>query len=341
MAKKKKARSHGHYCKICGEYKANEKFSGKGHTTHICKACSRLSAAEKAEAMTINRLYDLPLRRLTDSEKKWLENRVHDKRPEVASLAKEIYNTRFPHAARNAQKKQLTIDTLVFEIHAEVYDEYGDFEIVNRRFTANRHSRILTMNDFDRPDIDCTLTLDEEQISNLLLWTVNTLEVFMWAEDYELSDDGAGGDYELAEDDADSEADFDPFLDIDIDFDFGNDNGNDLNNTYSSLVQKLKVSVTSVAESLYIWHKNIFFLLWIDAAQNRFTDRSSEAELEQDENGDIPYWRVQIKYSNGTVQDTANYDYDYLDDRPKDLYDALWEYFTPDELDDLATEKDF
>ena len=37
MAKKKKRQ--GHYCRICGEYKANEKFSGKGHAQHICKAC--------------------------------------------------------------------------------------------------------------------------------------------------------------------------------------------------------------------------------------------------------------------------------------------------------------
>ena len=29
-------KKHGHYCKICGEYKANEKFSGKGHAAHIC-----------------------------------------------------------------------------------------------------------------------------------------------------------------------------------------------------------------------------------------------------------------------------------------------------------------
>ena len=33
---------NGHYCKICGEYKANEKFSGKGHAAHICKACHAL-----------------------------------------------------------------------------------------------------------------------------------------------------------------------------------------------------------------------------------------------------------------------------------------------------------
>ena len=35
MAKKHK----GHYCKICGEYKSNESFSGKGHAQHICKKC--------------------------------------------------------------------------------------------------------------------------------------------------------------------------------------------------------------------------------------------------------------------------------------------------------------
>lgn len=83
----KKKRPHGHYCKICGQYKANEKFSGKGHAAHICKACSRLPAAEKAEAMTMNKLLGLSMRKLNESEIKWLENRTHDKNPEVAGLS--------------------------------------------------------------------------------------------------------------------------------------------------------------------------------------------------------------------------------------------------------------
>ena len=29
----------GHYCWKCGQYLANEKFSGKGHARHICKKC--------------------------------------------------------------------------------------------------------------------------------------------------------------------------------------------------------------------------------------------------------------------------------------------------------------
>lgn len=130
MAKKK--HHQGHYCKICGQYKANEKFSGKGHAAHICKACSSLSATEKSEAMTINRLMNLSGRRLSDAEKKWLNNRVHDKRPEVAAMAKEVHRMYFPYAERNAMKKQLLINKLTFAIHMEIYDEYGDSKMVHQ-----------------------------------------------------------------------------------------------------------------------------------------------------------------------------------------------------------------
>ena len=37
MAKKKR----GHYCRICGRQRANEKFSGKGHSRHVCRDCER------------------------------------------------------------------------------------------------------------------------------------------------------------------------------------------------------------------------------------------------------------------------------------------------------------
>jgi hypothetical protein len=38
MGKKKPS---GHYCRICGRRRANEKFSGRGHAQHICKDCER------------------------------------------------------------------------------------------------------------------------------------------------------------------------------------------------------------------------------------------------------------------------------------------------------------
>lgn len=46
---KRKRVNTGHYCRICHQYKANEKFSGKGHAKHICKACSRLSPSQRKE----------------------------------------------------------------------------------------------------------------------------------------------------------------------------------------------------------------------------------------------------------------------------------------------------
>ncbi len=190
MPKKRANRSHGHYCKICGEYKANEKSSGKGHAAHICKSCSRLSAAEKAEAMTINRLMDMPMNRLSESDKKWLENRTHDRRPEVASLAREVYGLHFPYAERNARKKQLLINTLVFELrNVTVYDEFGDEYPVSRRFSANRLTNVLTMTDFDAGDAEQSIVLEKKQMAKLLRWVIHTLEVFMWEEDYDLSPD--------------------------------------------------------------------------------------------------------------------------------------------------------
>lgn len=57
MAKKKKR--SGHYCRICGEYKANEKFTGKGHARHICKKCQSLPDEVKADMVRCNQVMRL------------------------------------------------------------------------------------------------------------------------------------------------------------------------------------------------------------------------------------------------------------------------------------------
>ncbi len=43
------------------------------YAANIKRICSRLSAAEKVEAMTMNRLMEFPFRHLSESDKKWLE----------------------------------------------------------------------------------------------------------------------------------------------------------------------------------------------------------------------------------------------------------------------------
>jgi len=37
----------GHYCRICGRERPNERFSGKGHRIHVCKHCQRLPKTQR------------------------------------------------------------------------------------------------------------------------------------------------------------------------------------------------------------------------------------------------------------------------------------------------------
>ena len=128
--------------------------------------------------MDINRLMTFPMRRLSESEKKWLKAKIKDERPEVADTAQEIYNVCFPYAERNAMKKQLIINTLSFEIHTEVYDEYGDMEMTDRLFTIDRKSRVLTMMDFHADSSEQSIVLDGGKMAKLLRYIVHTLEIF-------------------------------------------------------------------------------------------------------------------------------------------------------------------
>ena len=132
----------------------------------------------------MNRLMSFPMRRLSDSEKKWLQAKMHDECPEVADMAREVYNVCFPHAERNAMKKRLVINTLSFELHTEVYDGYGDMEMVDRRFSIERKSRVLKMTDFQAEGGEQSVTLEGGQMEKLLRYIVHTLEIFMWEQDY-------------------------------------------------------------------------------------------------------------------------------------------------------------
>ncbi len=85
---------HGHYCKICGEWKANEKFSGSGHANHICKSCSRLPIEKRNEIMTVNRIMNLPFR-LNREQRGWLEKMKKNPGEEIREAAQWAYEMRF------------------------------------------------------------------------------------------------------------------------------------------------------------------------------------------------------------------------------------------------------
>jgi hypothetical protein len=116
----------GHYCKVCGEYKANEKFSGRGHAAHICKRCVAPPLAERNDVMAVNKINGMTFRHLSKTEINWLRKKMHDENEHVRDAAKRAHDIKFPHYERNLLKKGLTARALEFYIHGALLDEYGD-----------------------------------------------------------------------------------------------------------------------------------------------------------------------------------------------------------------------
>lgn len=177
------SKKHGHYCKVCGEYKSNESFSGSGHAAHICKKCAALPAAQRSENMILTKLWNLPWQ-LSTQQRDWLKGLQNDSRPEVASTAKELYAERFPYAARNARKKQLHILHMEFTVYGEVIDEYGDVCCEDLRFTLDRKEHTVTLR---QEDETAQITLTEKDMRKLLNAIINSCEVFCWEDDYGFS----------------------------------------------------------------------------------------------------------------------------------------------------------
>lgn len=177
------SKKHGHYCKVCGEYKSNESFSGSGHAAHICKKCAALPATQRSAAMILTKLWNLPWR-LSAQQRDWLKGLQNDSRPEVASTAKELYADRFPYAARNARKKQLQIARMEFAICGEVIDEFGDVCCEDLTFTLDRKEHTVTLRQGDEA---AQITLTEKNMRKLLNVIVNSYEVFCWEDDYGFS----------------------------------------------------------------------------------------------------------------------------------------------------------
>lgn len=94
MAKKKQKgkRPSGHYCKICGDRKPNERFSGKGHSKHICKECEALPQERKNELRYITQI-DRAAWKYPHSRQDWelLEKMAKNKKyPEAMEYAQSI-----------------------------------------------------------------------------------------------------------------------------------------------------------------------------------------------------------------------------------------------------------
>ena len=182
---KRSPQNKGHYCRVCGEHKANEKFTGKGHATHICKSCTSKSPAQSSEDMTINKLYSMVFRHMSESEIKWLKNRRNDSRTEVSELAKKIFEERFPRQARNEIKAQLHIKNMSFRIRGEVFDNYGDEYVVNDEFITDTSGMIIkkTFRENETAIEEKSIKIGEKAIRKFFNVAVHNYDISFWDTD--------------------------------------------------------------------------------------------------------------------------------------------------------------
>ena len=174
----------GHYCKVCGEYRANEKFSGKGHAAHICKRCASLPLEERNRQSTLTRMYNLPWQ-LSKEDVAWLKKLCSDSRPEISEAASELFHDRFPFARRNERKKQLHIKHMELRIHGEIPDEYGDWQMADASFTLDKATARVSISGEDGEE---TVSIGTGKMTRLLNKIINNYEVFCWGEDYDMGE---------------------------------------------------------------------------------------------------------------------------------------------------------
>jgi hypothetical protein len=133
MAKRKK-RYRGHYCWCCDRIRPNEKFSGKGHAQHLCKACARLGAEELAYRQALRNLERcMDMSTTIPRKHRTSFNRfLTHKDPRIRAVAREM-EERDVHARakwREMRRQELELEDLTLETwayaEASAAPEVGD-----------------------------------------------------------------------------------------------------------------------------------------------------------------------------------------------------------------------
>lgn len=93
----------GHYCRICGKTRPNEKFSGKGHKNYICKECNQKPKNEineiEQEEEIFNFLNQSNITKKNIDRLKELVNSNNKRIAELANIVLEVATVK-PHKKR-------------------------------------------------------------------------------------------------------------------------------------------------------------------------------------------------------------------------------------------------
>lgn len=125
----------GHYCWMCERYRPNERFSGKGHRTHVCKQCAALGPKARAHKQNV-----LALERCVTWEgfiprkrRAAFEVFLKHEDPRLRSIAEQLQRHDVElretlRADREADEQAMEeLDAAMADI-ADTYEKYGGYE---------------------------------------------------------------------------------------------------------------------------------------------------------------------------------------------------------------------
>lgn len=99
----------GHYCRICGRNRANERFSGRGHKAHICKDCKRLPKAKRQAIEQKEEIFDFMMQsHISKKNIDRLNVLIASENPEIAELARVVLEVAKVKPYKKRRLKMLT-----------------------------------------------------------------------------------------------------------------------------------------------------------------------------------------------------------------------------------------
>ena len=101
----------GHYCGICGRYRPNESFSGRGHRIHVCKKCSLLPREVRFRSEALDEICGfLGQSMISDKNLRRLSVLAESADPEVREMASIVHAIGKAHPARRGRYKKIRAD---------------------------------------------------------------------------------------------------------------------------------------------------------------------------------------------------------------------------------------
>lgn len=119
----------GHYCWCCGRIRANEEFSGRNHSRHLCRDCTKLGKEELEYRQGVRNVDQLIAweGRLSRKGRKAMEAFLAHSNERIRSYAQTV-------VAQNVEERKLyLLDSWEFEC-GEVY--VPEFQDLNQHLSA-------------------------------------------------------------------------------------------------------------------------------------------------------------------------------------------------------------